>query len=286
MAINRYRYYLGPLGLLQPLPGHPMGGEVSAPSRFSAAEHVSLSGRTTQDRLGRVRRAWSLSWAWLDEDQELYIQAAARMQHTDQLRLMDPRKRNLAPEDISVGGSATKSVKAFTETGTGAIAWGSGGVPVELLGVTGGRVVWTGAANTSVLTGVTEKTPMIAGSTYRVSAFVKTTTTFKFIARPFDLLGAEQTTVQDGTNNASTAGVWLRKSWLYTPAAGICSAYFGFLATGSGNIETSGWSYQIDDTLKNWTFGYGCPTVTVANEVPNTYFRTKYANTGLALQEV
>lgn len=286
MAINRYRFYVGPLGLLQPLPGLPAGGEIQAPMGIPSANHVSLSGRTTQDRTGRARRAWGFGWEWLTEDEELYVQAAIRGQATDQLRILDPRKRNLAPEDVSVGGSQTKSLRSFTETGTGTPAWSSGGVPVELLGVTGGRIVWTGAASASTLYGTSEKTPIIANSTYRVSVFVKSTTTFTFSTRPFDLLGAEQTTVNDGTTQTSTAGVWVRKSFLYTPAAGICSAYFGMRATGSGNIETTGWSYQIDEVLKNWTFGYGCPVVVPDGDITAKYWRIKYHNINLGLREV
>lgn len=286
MAINRYRYYLGPLGVMSPLPPFPARFEPEVTVRVPVADHVSLEGRSTQDRLGRVRRAWACRWEWLTEDEELRIQAALRGQAGGGLRLLDPRKRNIATEDISTTGAASLSLESFTFTGAGAAAFAPGGGPLDLLGITGGRIALTALTNGQTLYGTGEKTPVITGSSYRISAFVKSTTTFKFSARPFDLLGAEGAVVLDPTNRASTAGVWSRFDWNYTPAAGVSSFYFGITATGSGTIDTAGWMYQIDESLKNWTFGYGCPEVLVSAEVPTSYWRTKYHNLGLALREV
>lgn len=287
MAINRYRFYLGPRGLLQPLPPLPAGASVEAPLRRPAADHVSLSGRTTRDYLGRVRRSWPLAWSWLTEDEELRIQAAIRGLAQGGIRLMDPRKRNLATEDISTGGGTTWSTASFTAS-AGTLAFSTGGVPLDFLGITNGRLVWTGATAAAELYGIGEQTPTVGGggSTYTVSMYVKSTTSFQLAARPYDLLGAEMTNVLDPTVNPSTAGNWDRFSWVYTPDSGACGIEFGIVAGGSGNIETTGWLYQIDQTLGKWTFGYGCPQVQVSADVSAGYWRTKYQNVGFVLTEV
>lgn len=283
-VVNRYRFYMGPLGLLRPLPGFVSSPEFSTGA--PAATHTSLSGRTTLDRLGRTRRNWNVTWEMLTEDQETALQAFMRGTTGSVLRLMDPRKRNLAPEDVSTGGSSTLGVTAFTKTGVATLAWSSGSVPLDFLGLVAGRLVWTGVTNTQTLYGTTEQTPILAGSTYRVSAYVKTTTTFKFSARTFDFLGVEGAGALDATNNASTAGAWVRLSWLYTPAAGVTSTYFGLTATGTGDIETCGWMYQIDEPLKAWTFGHGCPAVQMVPFANGSYWRAKYHQFQSSIMEV
>lgn len=286
MAINRFRMYVGPLGYLRALPPHPSGAPPEPQLITPAVAHVALSGRSTEQRSGRLRRTWMLGWEWLTEDDETWLQALVRRSANSELRMLDPRKRNLAPEDVSTGGSSTLSVAAFTDVGAATPTWTAGGVPAALEGLLAGRVVWNAVTNTQTLYGTSERTPMVAGSTYRISAYVKTTTTFRFSARPFNTAGVEQAVVTDGTNNASTAGVWTRLSWLYTPAAGIGSAYFGLTATGSGNVETTGWQYQIDEPLAAWTFGYGCPVIRVAPVANAGYWKTRYHKLQLQLLEV
>lgn len=279
--------YVGPLGLLRPLPGHPSSRSPEPGQFFPGAVHESITGRRTFDRMGPSRRTWVLTWDRITEDAETFVQSLLRGSAQVPLVMMDPRKRNLLPDDVSTGGSTSSSSVAFTETGAATLAWQSGGIPVDFLGMVAGRQVWTGVTNTQTLYATSERLPIVAGSTYRVSAYVKTTTTFKFSARPFDLLGVEQATVTDGVNNPSTAGVWARLSWLYTPLAGVCSAYLGMTATGSGNIETCGWMAQIDESLGNWTFGYGCPQVIpVPGQISGSYFKTKYQGLALTLAEV
>lgn len=286
MAINRFRFYVGPLGLMRPLPPHPRDSPPSAPIRQSGALHESLSGRTTLDRMGRVRRSWPLTWDWITEDAETHLQALLRSSPNAPLRFIDPRKRNLLPEDVSTGGSASLSTAAFTDVGAATPVFTSGGLPTDLTGLVSGRIVWNTVTNTQTLYGTSEQLPIIAGSTYRISAYVKTTTTFRFSARPFNAALVEQAVVTDGTNNASTAGVWTRLSWLYTPAVGIAAIYAGMTATGSGNIETCGWAAQIDEPLLAWTFGYGCPQVNAIPNVDAGYWKTKYQKLQMTFVEV
>jgi hypothetical protein len=286
MAINRYRFYLGPLGFLQPLPAIPSGNDPQVAQVLPGAEQVSLAGVRTFDRSGHSKRAWQFSWDRITEDDELVMQAAFRRSANAPLRFMDPRKRNLLPSDVSSCGSSTLSSSSFTKTGAATLVWTAGGLPTVFQGLLAGRLVWTSVTNTQTLYATAEQTPIMTGSTYRISAYVKTTTTFKFSVRVFDSAGAESAQVLDATNNASTAGVWTRLSWLYTPAAGVASVYTGITATGSGNIETVGWSAQVDEALKNWSYGYGCPVVYVAPSLPSGYWKTKYHKPSLTLVEV
>ncbi len=286
MAINRHRFYAGPLGALRALPPHAADGAPEFALVRPAAVHTALSGRSTEDSTGRTRRGWNLAWKWITEDEETWLQALQRRTANAPLRFIDPRKRNLVPEDVATGGSRTRGVSAFTRTGAGTLVYTLSGVPTDFTGVLPGRLVWNGVTNTATLYGTLEKLPILSGSTYRVSAYVKTTTTFRFSARPFNTSDVEQAAVTDATNNASTAGVWTRLSWLYTPAVGIGSAYLGLTATGSGNVETTGWQCQIDEPLKAWTYGYGCPEVRISPAASGSYWRAKYHNLAFQVLEV
>jgi hypothetical protein len=285
MAINRYRFYVGPLGALQALARLPRDSPPTLGMSAPAAIHQSLSGGTTVDRAGRFRRTWQFDYQFATEDEEVLLQALVRRSANATLRIYDPRRRNSLPEDVSTGGSATLSVTAFSDIGAAVPAFLATDVPSAFSGVLAGGVNWPSVTNGQQLWGTTERHPILSGSTYRFSVYVKGTTTFKLGARPFDSAGVEQANVLDTTNNTAT-GTWTRFSWLYTPAAGIASAYFGLNATGSGNLQTTGWMVQTDEALKGWTFGHGCPEVAAGVSISMGYYKTKYAKLQLVLQEV
>jgi hypothetical protein len=286
VAVNRYRFYLGPLGQLLALPRTMMSDMPEFSLSVPGAIHTSLSGASTVDRSGRARRAWSVNFDMLTEDMELPVQAAIRRSANAPLRLYDPRKRNSLPEDVSTGGSSTLSVLAFSDIGAATPVFLAGDVPAAFSGLLAGGVNWPTVTNAQQLWGTTERHPILTGSTYRFSAYVKGSTTFKLGVRPFNTAGVEQANVLDATNNTAT-GVWQRFSWVYTPAAGIASAYFGINATGSGNLQTTGWMVQTDEaSLSAWAFGYGCPEVAAALSTTGGYWRTKYHKAPLVLQEL
>lgn len=285
MAVNRYRFYLGPLGFLHELPPLPADSSPDGVMSIPGVEHRALGGRGTVDRSGRLRRSWNLRFAYMAEDDELAIQAALRRSANAPLRFYDPRKRNSLPEDVSAGGSITRGVTAFTDIGAATPAFLAGDVPTDFSGILAGGINWPTVTNGQQLWGTLERHPVVSTSTYRFSVYVKGSTTFKLGVRPFNAAGVEQANVLDGTTNTAT-GSWQRFSWLYTPAAGIASAYFGLNANGSGNIQTTGWSVQTDEALLKWTFGYGCPEVTVSLDVPFSYWRTKYHAEALQVREL
>lgn len=120
MTINRYRYYVGPLGFLQPLP--PMSGGANAPEisiTIPGALHTSLSGRSTIDRIGTPKRAWSLSWENLQETDRLLVDSLInRGNGNAPLRLIDPRVSNRLTLRVSAGGSLFSETSSFVSTGS------------------------------------------------------------------------------------------------------------------------------------------------------------------------
>ena len=119
MAINRYRYYVGPLGALQALPAMVGGSNApEAPIRIPGGLHTSLSGRTTLDRVGIPKRSWALSWENLRETDRLLIDAIIHRTVRSPLRLIDPRSSNRLSALASAGGSQLASTAAFTSQGS------------------------------------------------------------------------------------------------------------------------------------------------------------------------
>jgi hypothetical protein len=284
MAVNRYRFYIGPLGFLLPMPGLPKSSPPQTSMSTPGASHTSLAGATTIDRTGRPRRTWGVNWDFLKEDEELVLQAALRRAANADLRFYDPRMRNSLPEDVSTGGSSTRSVAAFTDIGAATPVFLAADVPALFSGLLAGGINWPTVTNGQQLWATFERHPILSGSTYRFSAYVKGSTTFKLGARPFNTAGVEQANVLDGTTNTAT-GAWQRFSWNYTPAAGTGSAYFGINANGSGNLQTTGWMVQTDEALLAWTFGYGCPVVGLQLDSSGGYFKTRH-KLGLIIREL
>lgn len=285
MAINRFRLYAGPLGSLVALPPLPKDNPPQLALTIPGQEHRSLTGAGTVDRVGRARRAWQLGLKWMTEDEELAVQAIIRRSANAAIRIYDPRKRNSLPEDLSTGGSISRSNSSFTDIGAAIPVFVSGDVPAAYTGLLAGGISWPAVTTGQQLWGTAERHPILIDSTYRFSAWVKGSTTLRFGVRPYNLAGVEQATVLDGTTYTAT-GSWQRFSWLYTPVAGIASAYFGMQATGSGTIQTTAWAVQTDESLKDWTFGYGCPEVSANLDVPHGYWRAKYHDLTLVLREL
>lgn len=173
----------------------------------------------------------------------------------------------------------------FQALGVLPLAYLAGSVPTALVGYLGGGQDWSGLFLNSTLTAITEKMPIIAGSTYRFSVYAAGTAQVKLIARPFNSADVEQT-VATGLTETLT-GTLTRYSWLWTPSAGQVSAWFGLQAQGTGNVQTTGWHVGIDRaSLDPWSFGVGCPEVFVDSDISVSYWRLKYHQMRLVLREV
>jgi len=113
MAVNRYRFYIGPLGNVLALPPLPKGANPDATPTRLGGVHSSLSGRTFQDNFG-VKRNWNLSWSRLREDDFTRLVAYHRKNVLAPLRFVDLRHRNLLEHDISVCGNFQRDTSSFT----------------------------------------------------------------------------------------------------------------------------------------------------------------------------
>lgn len=285
MAINRYRMYLGTLGNLRAFPGHPKDQPPSPLQGVSGVLHESMTGLRTLDRFGKTKRAWTLSWDMITEDAETYVQSILRGSAQAPVYMIDPRKRNLLPEDVSTGGSISMSSEAFTEVGAGAVAYLGGDVPTALVGIISGAQSWTGLTASQKLWGSAQSIPVVSGSTYRFSVYAKGSTNIQLAARPFDAAGVEGASALNAVSTVT--GAWTRYDWNYTPGAGVVRFQFGLNSVASGTITTTGWMSQIDETLKAWTYGYGTPQVVPApGNVQGGYWRTKYQALSLTMVEV
>ena len=189
-----------------------------------------------------------------------------------------------------VGSGATNapvnfSFDDFSLTGNPPLSYLPGSVPSALAGILAGAQTWSGLFLGTQLAATSEKMPILAGSTYLFSAYVAGTAQFKLMARPFDVAGAEQTLASGSTQTAT--GTYQRFSWTWTPSAGQVSAYFGLVAQGTGNIQTTGWHVGIDrPALDAWSFGVGCPAVVVDADIPASYWRAKFHRLRVTLREV
>lgn len=285
MAINRYRWYVGPYGALRALPPLPMGADPSVTPVIQGGIHRSLSGRVTRDRTGVVKRAWSFEWTRLKQDDLTVVESLIYGAVRPPLYLIDGRRKNILHPDVSSGGSLTRSKSNFTAS-AGVLTWSQATSPhADLLGVSDGQLAWTGVVNTNTLTHATDRLPVLPGSTYRVSAYLLGTTTCRLTAFPFDAAGAAMATVT--SSNLVLTGAYQRFDFLWTPASNPASVRFGLTATGSGNITTTGWQVEMDQALSAWSFGVGCPAVTLGENPEGGYpLGLKYFRSTLNLIEV
>jgi hypothetical protein len=268
MAINKLRYYLGPLGYLQALP--PMvGGQTypDAPIRIPSNLHTSISGRTTQDRTGTPKRVWSLAWENLKETDRLPIDAAIHAGMGQTLRLIDPRSSNRLRPDASVGGSLFASSSEFTSSyvvtdacgATVSSSWGTTDTG-EAWSVTGGT-----AAQHSKAGGVAKHAVNAVGSGFSDDLATVTVTDFVF------------------TNSVAT-------DKLATGAAQAASVY-GRFNSGTGNkymariqFQTGGFLFlELIKTVSGVDTVLGSGLTTIAH-VAGTQYNRKFQAAGTTIR--
>lgn len=129
MAINKLRYYVGPLGYLQAFPAMTGSDHApEAPITIPGGVHTSQSGRTTMDRVGTPKRSWVLDWPNLTDANRVLIDAAIHRSANAPLRLIDPRNTNKLTADTSAGGSLSLSTTPWT---TASIVTDAAGTPTS-----------------------------------------------------------------------------------------------------------------------------------------------------------
>lgn len=288
MAINRYRFYVGPVGGLRVLPPFSPGMTPEASPLILGGNHVSLSGRVTRDRV-TTKRQWNMSWDRLKQDDLAVIESFMLRAQTNPYFLIDGRRRNILHADASATGNTTRSKKSFVAS-AGALAFSAATLPTELVGVLDSHLAWTGVVNTNTLKIAGTNSPpglwipTLPGSTYTFSAYLTGTTTCRLTAFPFNAAGVAQTAATSG--NLVLTGSYQRFDWAWTPLAGEVSVQFGLTATGSGNISTVAWQVEMDQPVSGWAFGFGCPEVVLAESPEGSYPRFPYYGYSLRMVEV
>ena len=116
------QFYLGPLGDLRALPVIERDQTVEAAAGAVLAEHESLSGSRTVQRMGPHRRTWDLSWVYLTLDEADEIDALRRGLLGSPLWLVDPNRPNLLPPQIATAGCERRSTAGWTSS-SGLRSW-------------------------------------------------------------------------------------------------------------------------------------------------------------------
>ena len=270
MALNRYRFYLGPLGAIRMLPAFPKstavtvgGPPVTSPVATAAmlgVPHQSLSGRQTFDRFA-VKRQWTLQWGYLHEPDLLSIESCYRIyQASSAIYLLDPRRKNCMSYQVSSGGSEGQSTAGFTAS-AGTLAYSpSLTIHPDLTGYLPGGVTWVAAASGQTL--LATITPTIAGSYYTFSTYAYGSGTATLVAQPYDASGNALTQVLGPS--ITLTGTPIRYSLpAYWPGSTAVSTAFGWRASGAATVNTYGWQCELDQPLSSFSFGVGFPQVII-----------------------
>jgi hypothetical protein len=288
VAINRYRFYVGPVGGLRALPPFSPSLTPEASPIILGGNHVTLSGRVTRDRIA-TKRQWEIGWERLKQDDLLAIESFMLRAQTNPYFLIDGRRKNILHADASATGNASRSKSSFTAS-AGTLTFAAATMPTELVGVLDSHLTWTGVANTNTLRVAGTNSPpglwmpVLPGSTYTFSAYLLGTTTCRLTAFPYNAAGVAQTAATSG--NLTLTGSYQRFNWVWTPLAGEVAVNFGLTATGSGNISTVAWQVEMDQAVSNWAFGFGCPEVVLAESPSSTYPKYPYYGYSIKLLEV
>lgn len=160
-------FHLGPLGDLRALPPIESDATVDASAAGPFAEHVSLYGSRTIDRLGPRRRTWALQWSYLVATEIDELGALAGGLLGGPLWVVDPSRPNLLPTQVATAGTERRSADGWTVV-NGSRTWVR--LTARPPGVQSiGAIAWSRATITDVLsvgrTTVRQRVPLRAGDT-------------------------------------------------------------------------------------------------------------------------
>lgn len=103
-------FHLGPAGDMRGLPPvESRDQSVDVDTNAPVAEHQSLSGARTQDRMGVHRSVWQLPWPYLTVAEVADLERMRRGLLGGSLWLIDPLEPNLAPAAVATCGTEGKS---------------------------------------------------------------------------------------------------------------------------------------------------------------------------------
>lgn len=291
MPINRYRFYVGPLGSVQALPPLPKGATPSSTPIMFGGLHQGLSGRVTLDVFA-YRRTWNLPWKYLLRSDRIYLNALYRGIVPGPYRMVDPRHFNMCPADVSAGGSQTGGSAGFTAS-AGTLSFLAPTIVTmhpDIVSLIRGGQVWSPAAAGNTLLGNHQGSPVgaipvLSGSFYSYSAYVAATAgSHQLLIQPYDVTGAALTAVLGAATALTSTMVRLSiDNWV--PPANAVSFAVGLKAGGANTITTTGWQVECDQPHSPWGVGVGCPQVLIPS-LTESYPYLKYTTTTMIIQEV
>lgn len=278
MAVTKGLFYLGPLGNIVELPSVARGSNPDASPARIGGRHVSLSGRITDDLFG-IKRQWDLTWTYLDEEQWRPLHAAYLRHVRDGYRLIDTRMRNILAANIAATGGLFRNSRGFDTSGAGAVSQFDTTGPDALVGILDSAIKMNGHAANDYLWVTGEALPLIEGSEYRYSAWVKGSGNAR-LAIDLEVFG-----VLTGATVALT-GTWQRIEMTGTADAIDRYGTIGVQGlSAASEVQVMGMMVQIDEPLDEWMPGSGCPEVTVTR-LTHSYPYVGYHSVNAVLQEV
>jgi hypothetical protein len=270
VALNRYRFYLGPLGSVAALPAFTKPGAITigGPSITSPAatpvmlgvQHTSLSGRQTYDRFA-TKRSWQFQWGYLHESDMAQLEACYRIfQSSSSIYLLDARRKNALSYQVSSGGSEWQSTAGFTAS-AGTLAWSSAlTIHSDVSGLIPGGQVWTPTASGQTL--LSGLVPVVAGSYYTLSVYASGSGTASLIVVPYNAAGGALTaTTGTAVTLSSTPARYSLP--VYYPISGAASLLVGLQSLSAGTTNTYGWQLEMDQAMSAFSFGNGFPQVII-----------------------
>lgn len=121
-------FRLGPVGDLRSIPPVERDQSVDVDSDAPVAEHVTLTGARSQDRMGVVRSTWVLPWPYLTPAEVREVDAMRRGLLGGPLWLIDPLEPNVAPAAVATVGTERKGGDGWTAE-SGSRGWARATVP-------------------------------------------------------------------------------------------------------------------------------------------------------------
>lgn len=280
MTIKVGLFYVGPVGALTPFPSVARDSNPDASPVRVGARHKSLDGTITDDILS-VKRTWVLSWEDLTESQWTVINAAFLRLYDAPYRMIDSRRVNHLPPNVAATGGFYRSSKGFSTNGAGVISRIVVTPPTELAGILNSAIKLNSHAVNDYLWATAETVPLLQGSTYRLSAWLKGSGNARLA------VNLSTSGVSTGSTVALHATNWARTSMTFAPGASDTTATVGVQGlTAASEVHVTGLQLEIDtSTLQPWATGAGCPEVVVI-ESPHSYPYLGASAKGATIQEV
>ncbi|MBM7771721.1 hypothetical protein JOD54_001925 [Actinokineospora baliensis] len=265
-------FHLGRLGALRALPSPSLGGGPDATATRIGGVHRSLGGRVTVDRVA-VKRAWSLTWPYLDPDSHAYLDALYLGLVDGPLWLLDGERRNRLSPQVAATGAGTRTTAGFTPT-AGTLLW-TPTVPSAPLRLAGG-LDWTPPTVGGSLAG--DRVPLVGGEPVTASAWVRAGVTTRVRLELYD---TDDSPIGHVDSPPSTPGADQRLvvSLIATSAAAARMALLVEANPSSAHVLTTAWQLEPAPAPTAWVPGGGAAEVVLdglsaAYPVPGSWATT------------